>query len=153
PYISLAKTVAPLTCAASNRSPNSSALKRAASFGMCRDVWYSTWTFRHGTGRQAAMLGSIQNFFATPPASGIADDPASFGVPAWPRTPVASHAPTLDPTADCKKRRRFARCAIRYIPAGMLCKRSGLARGGSSWRGAPQAGSADDAGLHNRYVG
>src|SRR5262249_411805 len=98
--MSLAKTVAPLTCAASNRSPNSSALKRWASFGICRDVWYSMWTFLHGTGRHAAMLGSIQNFFATPPASGIADEPASFEASAWPGTPVPIHAPTLDPTAD-----------------------------------------------------
>ena len=37
-------------------------------------------TFRHGVGRHAAMLGSIQNFLATPPASGIADDAGGTGL-------------------------------------------------------------------------
>src|SRR5262245_6327509 len=66
------------------------------------------------------MLGSIQTFLATPPASGIADGRASFGASAWPETPVAADAPTPDPTAACRKRRRFARCAMRYTPAGEL---------------------------------
>src|SRR5262245_55366946 len=118
--MSLAKTVAPLTWAASNRSPNSFASKRWASFGMCREVWYSTWTFLHGTGRHAAMLGSIQYFRATPPASGSADGPAFLGASAWPATPIAAHAPTLDPTADCRNLRRFARRAMRYTPADQL---------------------------------
>src|SRR5262249_54109233 len=117
--MSLAKTVAPLTCAASNRSPNSFGSKCSASLGICREVWYSMWTFLHGTGRHAAMLGSIQNFLATPPASGIADEPASFGVSASPETPVATHA-KLDPTAACRKRRRFSGCAIRYAPEQVM---------------------------------
>src|SRR5262245_35050981 len=118
--MSLAKTVAPLTCAASNRLPNSSASKRWASFGICREVWYSMWTFLQGTGRHAAMLGSIQKFLATPAASGIADEFASFEVSAWLDMPVAAHAPTLDPTAVWRKWRRFAWCGMRYTPAGKL---------------------------------
>src|SRR5262249_41476081 len=106
--MSLAKTVAPLTCAASNRSPNSSGSKRWASFGICREVWYSMWTFLQGTGRHGAMLGSTQDLLAPPPASGSADGPASLGGSAWPATPAATHAPTLDPTADCRNLRRLA---------------------------------------------
>ena len=111
--LAMAKTVAPLTWAASNRSPNSFGSKRRASFGMCREVWYSMWTFLQGTGRHATMPGSIQNLPATPAASGSADEPASLGASAWPATPVATHAPTLDPTADCRNLRRFAWCAMR----------------------------------------
>src|SRR5262245_53828898 len=81
---------------------------------MCRDVWYSMWTFRHGTERHAAMLGSTQNFLATPSASGSGEVPASFGPAAWPETSVAAHAPTLDPTAVCRKWRRFVWCGMGY---------------------------------------
>src|SRR5262249_6576281 len=81
--------------------------------------------FLQGTGRHAAMLGSIQNFLATPPASGSADGPASLGASAWPATPVATHAPTLDPTADCRNLRRFAWRAIGYTLAGKLWNSSG----------------------------
>src|SRR5262249_14955610 len=54
------------------------------------------------------------------PASGGADGPAPLEASAGPATPVAAQAPTLDPTADCRNRRRFAWCAMRYTPAGNL---------------------------------
>src|SRR5262245_32006495 len=85
---------------------------------MCRDVWYSMCTFRHGTERHAAMLGSMQSFLATPPASGSGAEPASFGSAAWPETSVAAHAPTPDPTAVCRKWRRFVWRGIGYTPTG-----------------------------------
>jgi len=82
------------------------------------------WTFRIGPGGHAAMLGSIQNFFATPLDAGIVGEPeepeAGFGARPVSLTSLASRAgrlpvtrtPMLDPALVCRNRRRFVRCDI-----------------------------------------